>query len=60
MLSLAAKRKQFGEIISTSPSRFIDELPKEDLEREGFGEHDPEINKAKGGQALTSLMGMFD
>ena len=60
VLSLAAKRKQFGEIISTSPSRFIDELPEEDLEREGFGEHDPEINKAKGGQALTSLMGMFD
>ena len=60
ILSLAAKRKQFGEIIATTPSRFIDELPEEDLEREGFGEHDPEVNKTKGGQALTSLMGMFE
>ena len=60
ILSLAAKRKQFGEIIATTPSRFIDELPEEDLEREGFGEHDPEVNKTKGGQTLTSLMGMFE
>ena len=60
VLSLTAKRKQFGEIVATTPSRFLDELPEDDLEKEGFGEHNPEINKAKGGQTLTSLMDMFD
>ena len=30
--SLTTKRKQYGELIDSAPSRFLDELPQEDLE----------------------------
>lgn len=59
-LTLAAKRKQYGEVIETSSSRFIDELPEEDLEKEGFGEHNPEKNQLKGKEALAQFMSMLD
>lgn len=59
-LSLAAKRKQYGEIIDTSPSRFLEELPDEEVEWEGFGEHNPEANKTKGEATINSLLNLFD
>lgn len=59
-LMLAAKRKQYGEIIDTSDSRFLDELPEDDVEKEGFGEVSPAVNQAKGQATLSHLMGMFD
>lgn len=59
-LSLAAKRKQFGETINTTPSRFIDELPQEDIEKEGFGDADPAVNKQKGDDVMKSILGLFD
>ena len=31
-MTFAAKRKQYGEIIDCAPSRFLDELPQEDLQ----------------------------
>lgn len=58
--TMAAKRKQFGEIQTTTPSRFIDELPQDDIEREGFGEVNPEKNVATGSDTLSSLLGLFD
>jgi ATP-dependent DNA helicase Rep len=55
-LTLAAKRKQFGEIVEATASRFLDELPQEDLMREGFSEEtSPEQNKNKGSKTLASL-----
>ena len=33
-ITFAAKRKQYGEIIECTPSRFLDELPPEDLQWE--------------------------
>ena len=59
-LSLAAKRKQFGEIIETTPSRFLDELPQDDVEREGFGTSNTQATQQKGEDVLSSLLGMFD
>jgi len=59
-ISLAAKRKQFGEVIETTPSRFIDELPQDDIEKEGFGNSDPKVNIQKGEDAISSILGMFD
>ena len=59
-MTLAGKRKQFGDISETTPSRFLDELPPEDVEREGFGEFSPEKNFAKGEETLASLMNLFD
>ena len=34
-LTFAARRKQFGEIIDCTPSRFLDELPADDVSWEG-------------------------
>ncbi len=60
-LTLAARRKQFGEIFQTTPSRFLEEIPAEDLEREGFGEEVTEaIKKQKGQQSLSALKNLFD
>jgi ATP-dependent DNA helicase Rep len=59
-MTLAGKRKQFGEHSETTPSRFLDELPKEDVEREGFGERNAEKNTAQGAETLSSLLNLFD
>ncbi len=59
-MTMAAKRKQFGESYETTPSRFIDELPQDDLEREGFGDNCPEKAKAKGAASLSALKELFD
>jgi ATP-dependent DNA helicase Rep len=59
-MTLAGKRKQFGEYSETTPSRFLDELPKEDIEHEGFGEGSPEKNTAQGKETLSSLLNLFD
>ncbi len=60
-LTMAAKRKQFGEVQATTPSRFIDELPEDEIEKEGFGEpSSPEKNASKGADTLNNLLGLFD
>ena len=59
-LTLAGKRKQFGDISDTTPSRFLEELPEDDLEFEGFGELTPEKNIARGEETLSSLLDMLD
>ncbi|WP_185234593.1 DNA helicase Rep [Teredinibacter franksiae] len=59
-MTLAATRKQFGEKSETQPSRFLEELPEEDLEREGFTPASREQTKKKGRETLSSIKGMFD
>jgi len=59
-LTLTKKRKQFGEIIETTPSRFLDELPQDDIEKEGHGENNPTQNAAKGEDTLNNLLDLFD
>jgi ATP-dependent DNA helicase Rep len=59
-MTLAGKRKMFGEAHDTTPSRFLDELPEEDVLREGFGQATPEQNQARGEETLGSLLSMFD
>ena len=59
-MTLAGKRKQFGELSETTPSRFLDELPVDDVEREGFGVASQEKNTAKGADSLSSLLNLFD
>lgn len=58
-LTLAARRKQFGEVWQTTPSRFLDELPEEDLEREGFGESNEEVRQMRGRESLDALKNLF-
>lgn len=59
-MTLAGKRKQFGEMSETTPSRFLEELPPEDVEWEGFGEQSQAKNLAKGEETLASLLNLFD
>jgi len=60
-ISYAKKRKKFGEIISCEPSRFLDELPEEDLQWEGRGDKLSNEEKKQRGNAhlanLRSLLG---
>ncbi|MBV1929658.1 MAG: ATP-binding domain-containing protein, partial [Gammaproteobacteria bacterium] len=59
-MTLASRRKQYGEISKTEPSRFLDELPAEDIEREGFGDElPPEVKKQKGQQSIDALKNML-
>ena len=55
-LTYAATRKQFGEKIETIPSRFLDELPEDDVEYEGGEAQDKERAKQKGRQTLSALL----
>ena len=60
-LTLCKQRKQFGEMLNCQPSRFLDELPAEDLNRNGFGEKiSPTENKKKGKETLKDLRALFD
>ncbi len=59
-ITLARHRKQFGEVLDCTPSRFLDELPQDALQIEGNGEKDPKVNKARGQATLNSLRNMFD
>lgn len=59
-MTLAATRKQYGEQIDCMPSRFLDELPEEDLEWEGMGEErSQEEKKAIGKAHLSNLKALL-
>ena len=55
IFTLTKKRKQFGEVISCTPSRFLEELPQDNLQWEGRGDSTPEQKKQKGLDALAGL-----
>jgi len=59
-MTLAGKRKQYGEINETTPSRFLDELPESDVDKEGFGDNCPIKNQHKGHETLSNIRGMLD
>ena len=58
-MTFAAKRKQYGEIIDCSPSRFLDELPPEDLEWEGMDDTPTEVKAVRGNTALADIRAML-
>ena len=54
--TLAAKRKRGGEMLSREPSRFLTELPADDLQWEGGSrEVDPEKRQERGQAHLANL-----
>jgi len=57
--TFAARRRQFGEIIDCLPSRFLDELPSEDLEWEGTEDVPVEQKQARGNNALADIRGLL-
>jgi ATP-dependent DNA helicase Rep len=59
-MTSARQRTQFGETAATTPSRFVDELPDDDLIKIGGGEPiSEEENKAKGEESLAALKSLF-
>jgi len=58
-MTFAAKRKQYGEISDCSPSRFLDELPPEDLLWEGQEDAPPEVKAATGNSALANMRALL-
>ncbi|MEH6822913.1 MAG: DNA helicase Rep [Motiliproteus sp.] len=58
-MTLTRQRKQYGEMIDTVPSRFLDELPEEDLEWFGRDPGCAVENKAQGRATLSSLLNSF-
>jgi ATP-dependent DNA helicase Rep len=58
-ISYAAKRKQFGEVIDTSHSRFLDELPLELLDWQGHSELSPEQSQQRAKDSLSGLKNLF-
>jgi ATP-dependent DNA helicase Rep len=55
-LSLATKRRKHGEVMDCEPSRFLAELPEDDLVWEGGGQQvDPEERQTRGRAHLANL-----
>ncbi len=59
-LTLCGKRKQFGEMQSCEPSRFLAELPSEDIIWEGRDAPDPEQTKTRARETIAGLKNLFD
>ena len=59
-MTCARQRTQFGEKSGSTPSRFVDELPEDDLIRiGGNAEVNAEQNQAKGEESLAALKSLF-
>ena len=58
-MTLAEKRRQFGDVINCDPSRFIEELPQEDLQWQGGDADTAEVNESRGNETLAGLKDLF-
>lgn len=54
-LTFAKQRKQFGEMLNCTPSRFLEELPETDLAWEGKEKAPDEAKRERGHAALDAL-----
>ncbi|MGV8842828.1 MAG: DNA helicase Rep [Pseudomonas sp.] len=57
--TFAGKRKQYGEIIECAPSRFLDELPSEELAWEGLDDTPVEVKAVRGNSALADIRALM-
>ena len=58
-LTLTAKRKQYGEQFEPTPSRFLEEIPQDDIQRVGFAAASEEEKQASGESALAGLRNLM-
>jgi ATP-dependent DNA helicase Rep len=58
-ITFAARRKQYGEILDCSPSRFLDELPQEELQWENLEDAPAEVRVATGKSALADIRALL-
>ncbi|MFV0477532.1 MAG: DNA helicase Rep [Parahaliea sp.] len=60
-LTLASKRRQFGDTVNCEPSRFLAELPADDLQWQGRdGDQSSEANEQRASETLSSLKALFN
>jgi ATP-dependent DNA helicase Rep len=60
IMTYAAKRKRFGEMVPCEPSRFLQELPEEDIRWEGRGSDlTPEEKQERGSAHLANLKSLL-
>lgn len=61
-MTLTAKRKQYGEEFEPTPSRFLDELPSDDVVWEGKGgeQRSPEQKKALGKAYMANIRNLLE
>ena len=57
--SYCTHRKRYGQVEETAPSRFLSELPEEDLEWAQKKKLDPEVAKQRGKQSLAQLKNLL-
>ena len=58
-LSYCTHRSRYGEMTECEPSRFLNELPEEDLEWSNKKQLDPEVIKERGKASLAHLKDML-
>lgn len=58
--SYCSQRKKYGDITSTEPSRFLTELPVEELDWAAVNKKDPEAQKKKGQDNLALMKSMLN
>ena len=59
-MTVATRRRRGGELVRGEPSRFLQELPQDDIEWEGIGvELPPEERQERGKAHLANLRGML-
>jgi len=58
-LTMALKRRQFGETLDCEPSRFLDELPGEDLQWQGGDASTEADNQDRAAETLAGLKDLF-
>ncbi len=59
-MTYAAKRKQFGEVIDTAHSRFLDELPLELIDWAGHTELSEEESEQRAQDTIDGLKNLFE
>ncbi|MEZ5569648.1 MAG: UvrD-helicase domain-containing protein [Halioglobus sp.] len=59
-MTRARKRSQYGEVATCEPSRFIDELPADDVQHQGDGNaENAQASAARGRETLAGLKDLF-
>lgn len=59
IITYASKRKRYGELTSCEPSRFLSELPEDDITWEGKNRLSPEVQKERGNAHLANIRSML-
>ena len=58
-ISWCKKRKKAGELVACEPSRFIEEIPKDDVRHFGNPFNDPDVSKEFGKAKMASIRAML-